>query len=111
MRACQSFPLRASFNNMKGKTGIVMLVVVSVALGVGLLVRHAKAVDEQRKAEARIKTLSDDVVHTQDQLNEQKKVNDTLEKNIETITVEAQGLSNKLESVSTTLARTEQEAK
>ena len=96
---------------MKGKTGIVVLVVVSVALGVGLLVRHAKAVDEQRKAEARIKTLSDDVVHTQDQLNEQKKVNDTLEKNIETITTEALGLSNKLESVSTTLARTEQEAK
>ena len=96
---------------MKGKTGIVVLVVVSVALGVGLLVRHAKAVDEQRKAEARIKTLSDDVVHTQDQLNEQKNVNDTLEKNIETITTEALGLSNKLESVSTTLARTEQEAK
>src|SRR5256884_2802693 len=111
MRACQSFPLRASLNNMKGKTGIVVLVVVSVALGVGLLVRHAKAVDEQRKAEARIKTLSDDVVHTQDQLNEQKKVNDTLEKNLETMTTEAHGLSNKLETVTTTLTRTEQQAK
>src|SRR2546425_2304426 len=90
MRACQIFRLRAWFKHMKGKTGIVVLVVLCIALAVGLLVRHAKAVDEQRKAEARVKQLSDDVVHTQDQLNEQKKVNDTLEKNIETITVEAQ---------------------
>src|SRR5207249_1744064 len=59
----------------------------------------------------RIMQLSNDVVHTQDQLNEQKKVNDTLEKNLETRTTEAQGLSNKLETVTTTLTRTEQEAK
>src|SRR5437667_2745570 len=96
---------------MKGKTGIVVLVVVSVALGLGLLVRHAKAVDEQRKAEARIKQLSDDVVHTQEQLNEQKKVNDTLEKTLETRTTEALGLSNRLETVTTTLTKTEQDAR
>lgn len=96
---------------MKGKTGIVILVVLCIALGVGLLVRHAKAVDEQHKAEARIKQLSDDVVHTQDQLSEQKKVNDTLEKTLETKTTEAQNLSNKLETVSATLTRTEQDAK
>lgn len=96
---------------MKGKTGIVVLVVLCVALGVGLLVRHARAVDEQRKAEARIKQLSDDVVHTQDQLNEQKKVNDTMEKTLEAKTAEAQGLSNRLETVTVTLEKTEQQAK
>lgn len=85
--------------------------ILCIGLGVGLLVRHAKAVDEERKAEARIKQLSDDVVHTQDQLSEQKKVNDTLEKTLENRTVEAQGLSNKLESVTATLTRTEQDAK
>src|ERR1051326_6094383 len=111
MEACQSFPLRAWLTIMKGKTGIVILVVLCIALGVGLLVRHAKAVDEQHKAEARIKQLSDDVVHTQHQLSEQKKVNDTLEKTLETKTTEAQNLSNKLETVSATLTRTEQDAK
>src|SRR6058998_1418513 len=108
MRACQNFVLRAWLNNMKGKTGIVVLVILCIGLGVGLLIRHAKAVDEQRKAEARVKQLSDDVVHTQDQLTEQKKVNDTLKKTLEIKTAEAQGLSNKLESVSATLTRTEQ---
>ena len=98
-------------NIMKGKTGIVVLVVLCIALGVGLLIRHAKAVDEQRKAQARIKQLSDDVVHTQDQLNEQKKVNDTLEKTLETKSTEALGLSNKLENVTATLVKTEQDAK
>src|SRR2546423_11194670 len=98
MRACQIFPLCAWLSVMKGKTGIVALVVLCIALAVGLLIRHAKAVDEQRKAEARIKQLSDDVVHTQDQLSEQKKVNDTLEKTLEIQTTEVVGLSNKLET-------------
>ena len=96
---------------MKGKTGIVVLVVLCIALAVGLLVRHAKAVDEQRKAEARVKQLSDDVVHTQDQLNEQKKVNDTLEKTVEIKTTEATDLSNKLETLAATLSKTEENAK
>ena len=96
---------------MKGKTGIVVLVILCIGLGAGLLIRHANAVDEQRKAEAKIKQLSDDVVHTEDQLNEQKKVNDTLEKTLETKTAESQSLSNRLESVTATLTRTEQDAK
>ena len=78
---------------MKGKTGIVILVVLCIILGVGLLIRHAKAVQEKQTAEARIMQLSNDVVHTQDQLNEQKKVNDTLEKTLETKSTEALGLS------------------
>src|SRR6266404_3660616 len=104
MRACQTFRLRAWLNIMKGKTGIVALVILCIGLGVGLLVRHAKAVDEQRRAEARIKQLSDDVVHTQDQLNEQKKVNNTLEKTVEIKTTEATDLSNKLETLTATLS-------
>src|SRR6266545_4356373 len=111
MRTCQIFPLTAWLKIMKGKTGIVVLVVLCVALGVGLLVRHARAVDEQRKAEARIKQLSDDVVHTQDQLNEQNKLNDTMEKTLEAKATEAQGLSNRLETVTVTLEKTEQQAK
>src|ERR1041385_7230846 len=111
MRACQMRLPQASFHPMKGKTGIVVLVVLCIALGVGLLLRHARAVDEQRKAEAKIKQLSDDVVHTQDQLSEQKKVNDTLEKTLEVKSTEAQGLSNRLDNVTATLLKTEQQAK
>src|SRR5205807_1819124 len=50
MRACQIFPLRAWLNFMKGKTGIVILVVLCIILGVGLLIRHAKAVQEKQTA-------------------------------------------------------------
>jgi chromosome segregation ATPase len=96
---------------MKGKTGIVALVVLCVVLGVGLLIRHAKAVQEKDAADARIMQLSNDVVHTQDQLTEQKKVNDTLEKTLENKTSEASGLSNRLDNVTATLVKTEQDAK
>jgi len=96
---------------MKGKTGIVVLVALCLALGVGLLVRHAKAVQAQQAAEAKIMTLSNQWVKTEADLNEQKKVNVTLEKNLETKTTEAQTLSNNLESVTATLLKTEQEAK
>jgi chromosome segregation ATPase len=96
---------------MKGKTGIVTLIVLCVVLGVGLLIRHAKAVQEKDAADARIMQLSNDVVHTQDQLTEQKKVNDTLEKTLENKTSEATGFSNKLDNVTATLVKTEQDAK
>ena len=96
---------------MKGKTGIVVLVVLCIALGVGLLIRHAKAVQEQQAAEAKIMTLSNQWVKTEGDLNDQRKVNATLEKTLETMTSEAQGLSNKLDSLTTTLVKTEEEAK
>src|ERR1051326_9314352 len=109
MRACQSPPLQASLTIMKGKTGIVILVILCVGLGVGLLVRHSRAVDEEHKAEARIKQLADDVVHTQDQLGEQKKVNDTLEKSLEAKTVEAQSLPNKRDTATATITPPDQD--
>src|SRR5438552_17057040 len=111
MQACQSFAHRAWLNNMKGKAGIVVLVILCIALGVGLLVRHAKAVEEQHKAEAKVKQWSEDDMHTQDQLSEQKKANDTPEKDPETRKTEAQNLSNTLQAVTTTVAQTEQDAK
>src|SRR5881398_3009179 len=69
---------------MKGKTGIVVLVVLCIALGVGLLIRHAKAVQAQQDAEAKIMTLSNQWVKSEGDLNDQRKVNATLEKTLET---------------------------
>jgi chromosome segregation ATPase len=96
---------------MKGKTGIVVLVVLCIALGVGLLIRHAKAVQEQQAAEARIMTLSNQWVKTESDLSDQRKVNATLEQTLENRAGEVQGLSNKLESLTTTLVKTEEDAK
>jgi uncharacterized protein (DUF3084 family) len=96
---------------MKGKTGIVVLVVLCIALGVGLLIRHAKAVQEQQAAEAKIMTLSNQWVKTESDLSDQRKVNATLEQTLENRAGEVQGLSNKLESLSATLVKTEEDAK
>jgi len=96
---------------MKGKTGIVVLVVVCIALGVGLLIRHAKAVQEQQDAEAKIMTLSNQWVKTEGDLNEQRKVNATMEKTLETKSTETESLSNKLENLTATLVKTEEQAK
>ena len=96
---------------MKGKTGIVVLVLVCIALGVGLLIRHAKAVQAQQDAEAKIMTLSNQWVKSEGDLNDQRKVNATLEKTLETKAGEAESLSNKLDNLTATLVKTEEEAK
>jgi len=96
---------------MKGKTGIVVLVVLCIGLGVGLLIRHAKAVQEQQAAEARIMTLSNQWVKTESDLSDQRKVNATMEQTLENRAGEVQGLSNKLESLTATLVKTEEDAK
>jgi chromosome segregation ATPase len=96
---------------MKGKTGIVVLVVLCIALGVGLLIRHAKARQEQQDAEAKITQMSNQWVKAEGDLNEQRKVNATMEKTLETKTSESESLSNKLASLTTTLVKTEEDAK
>ncbi len=96
---------------MKGKTGIVVLVVLCIALGVLLLIRHAKAVQEQQAAEAKITQMSNQWVKTEADLSEQRKVNVTMEKTLETKTTEAESLSNKLDSLAATLVKTEEAAK
>ena len=97
--------------DMKGKTGIVVLVVLCIALGVGLLIRHAKAVQEQQAAEAKIMTMSNQWVKAEADLSEQRKVNATMEKSLESLTSEALNLSNKLENTTATLVKTESDAK
>src|SRR5436190_21328361 len=96
---------------MKGKTGIVVLVVLCIALGVGLLIRHAKAVQEQQAAEAKIMTMSNKWVKAEADLSEQRKVNATMEKTLETKISEAESVSNKVESLTNTHVKTEEEAK
>ena len=96
---------------MKGKTGIVVLVILCLALGVLLLVRHSRAANEREAAQASILQLSNRLVKVEGDLNEQKVVNVTLETNLAVRTAEVESYSNKLVTTSTTLAKTEVEAK
>lgn len=96
---------------MKGKTGYIILAVFCVALGIALLVRHQLAVEQHNTDEAKIAQLSKDVVETQTKFNEQKKVNLVLETNLAVRTTEYEGISNRLSTVSATLAKTEETAR
>ena len=97
-------------DRMKGTTGIVILIVLCLALGGVLLVRHKKATDFQHSAEASLVQLSNQVAETQARLNEQVMVNQTLETNLAVRSREASSLSNKLNHVSATLEQTEAQA-
>jgi chromosome segregation ATPase len=96
---------------MKGKTGIVVLIVVCVGLLIGLLVRHYRASEDQKAARANIMQLSNQLVRVQADLNEQKTVNMALETNLAVRTGEVEGYSNKFVATTVTLAKTEADAK
>lgn len=96
---------------MKGRVALVILLLVCVGLGIGLLMRHNQALHEAQVAQAEITTLSNSVKQTQEQVNELKSVNMTLETNLFGRTRELETVSNNLITVSATLAKTEAEAK
>ena len=89
---------------MKGV--IAILVMVSLLLGGALLVRHNKAVEQHKEDESNILRLSNEWVQVSANFAEQKKVNITLETNLTERTEELVTVSNRLVSVSETLART-----
>ena len=96
--------------SMKGTTGIVILIVLCLALGGVLLVRHVKANKDQESAVLSIGNLSNQVARLQASLNEQVMVNQMLETNLAVRLREAGSLSNKLTTVSATLEQTEAQA-
>lgn len=76
-----------------------------------MLVRHNQATQEKQVAIDQITTLSNVVKETQEQVQELKTVNSTLETNLFGRTHELESVSNTLINVSATLAKTEAEAK
>src|SRR5690242_5208496 len=96
---------------MKGRVALIILILICAGLGIGLLVRHNQALHESQVALAEITTLSNTVKQTQEQVNELKSVNMTLETNLFGRTHELETVSNNLVNVSATLAKTEAEAK
>lgn len=96
---------------MRGKIGLIILVLVCVGLGIGLLVRHNQANHEIQQARESIMSLSNNVVQTQGKVDELKSVNMTLETNLFGRTHELEVVSNNFVSVTATLAKTQAAAK
>ena len=92
---------------MQGRTLLVIfLVILAAAFGVGLIVVNNKWKEEKQHDVAHIAKLSNDVVTTQQRLNEQQQVNLTLETNINSLKKDIQTVSNKLTGTETSLAST-----
>lgn len=96
---------------MKPTIAIVILILISLGLCVGLIVRHNKAVKEKDDAQVKIFSLSNNVIKTSGQLEDQRQVNMQLDKDLQNRIADLIGTSNTLTKVTTTLEKTVAEAK
>lgn len=94
---------------MKPIIGVVLVAVLCccIGLGVALLQTRNEAAKQKQADDESIATLSNRWVETESKWNEQKQVNLTLEKDIESRKQDYSSLSNKYTEVTGTLARTE----
>lgn len=93
------------------KAAIVILVVVCVGLGVALLIRHNKAV-EQKKSDEGVKVeLTNRLEQVQANFEEQERMNMFLQTNNTVIAEEMAAFSNKFVNVSRNLSKTQADAK
>ncbi len=95
---------------MKGKVGVIVLLIICVFLAMFIYLSQEKAKDQQQQAAQNIERLSVGLNTTSNQLTEQKHVNDSLLARLDSRTSELLSVSNKLETVSLELAQTQQQA-
>jgi len=112
MRTCQIWVHRATLAGMRAATVIIIIMVcISLVLGIALL-RTQKQAEEQRHVdEESILLHSNQWVQTRVKLDEQSKVNFSLETNLTDRLTELKSVSNKLVDVSGNLAKVEAEVK
>lgn len=91
------------------KAAIVFLILASLGLGVGLMVRHKKAVEVKKQDEEKIATLSNRIEETRSKLDDQEKLAMYLQTNLTLRTEELSGASNNLTKLNADLARTQRE--
>lgn len=96
---------------MNAKLISVALVVVSLGLGAGLYLALDKAREDREAAATRLNTLSNQLVTTTVQLNDEKKETSSLRTNLAQKVEEAGVYSNKISFVNAELARAEAEAR
>ncbi|KAB2650339.1 MAG: hypothetical protein DVB33_05040 [Verrucomicrobia bacterium] len=92
---------------MKKLIGIIILAAVCIALGVILFTSKKQAEDEKRAAAITILNLSNDVVKTSSDFNEQVQVNTVLSNNLTKARAEFGALTNTFTQVAGNLKKTE----
>jgi len=91
------------------KAAIVFLILASLGLGVGLMMRHKQAVEVKKQDEEKISQLSTKVDETKSKLDEQEKIAMYLQTNLVMKTEELSGASNNLAKLNADLVRTQKE--
>ncbi|MBA4149548.1 MAG: hypothetical protein H0X66_15660 [Verrucomicrobia bacterium] len=92
---------------MQGKNVLfIFLILLAAGFGIGLIVLNNKAKDEKQGSVANITRLSNDVVQTQEKLQDQQQVNLSLEGNLAQLKQEIATVTGKLGSTESTLATT-----
>jgi septal ring factor EnvC (AmiA/AmiB activator) len=91
---------------MKNRIGVIVLVVICLALGIGLIALRVQSSNQYHADLDTITTLSNKWVKTSADLDEQRNVASSLEKDVEAQKKAAADLSNRLTRVSADLSQT-----
>jgi chromosome segregation ATPase len=92
------------------KAAVVILIILSLGLGVGLVIRHNKANDQKAKLEASITQLSNSWTRTSGLLDKQIEANSKLTNTLQQKTSELEGTTKQLNDTKDALAKTQAEA-
>ena len=92
---------------MKNRIGVVVLLVLCLALGVGLITIKKQASDQQRQDADKINTLSNQWTKTEADLDEERQVRTMVEKDLEAQKKAYGELSNNFSQVTGNLIKTE----
>jgi chromosome segregation ATPase len=92
---------------MKTMIGVIILAALCIGLGVALFTTKKQAAEEKQKDVGTISTLSNKWVDTSGKLDEQKQVNLSLEKDVESRKQQFSELTNKYTDVAGALVKTE----
>jgi len=91
------------------KAAIVFLILASLGLGVGLMMRHNKAVEVKKQDDEKITILTKNVEETKGKLDEQERLSTYLQTNLAVRTEELSSASNALGKLNADLDRTQKE--
>ena len=92
------------------RPAIAILVILSLALGGGLLMRHKKAAEQAQLDQIQIAVLSNDLVKASSQRDELQRISLILETNLTLRGSEVSEFSNKLVSINVALEKTKSDA-
>lgn len=92
---------------MKNRVGIIILTLICVGLIVALVTSQKKASDQHRNDTNAIATKSNELVKTTTDLEDARKVNAELNKDLDARKSDLTDLTNRLNEVSSSLAKTE----